>query len=73
MYDDLALLLPVCEINKRLTRNARERNRLRTMLRIAFETREDAKRFGSEKCRAHRVDSTRGGERMTLERKRPGC
>lgn len=49
MYDDLALMLPVGEINKRLTRNARERDRLRTMLRVAVEAREDAEKFGTEK------------------------
>ncbi len=46
MYDDLALTLPINEINRRLTRNARERERLRTMLRVAVEAREDAERFG---------------------------
>jgi hypothetical protein len=49
MYDDLALKLPVGEINKRLTRNARERDRLRTLLRVAVEAREDAEKFGLEK------------------------
>lgn len=47
MYDDLALALPIREINKRLTRNARERDRLRTMLRVAVEARKDAENFGS--------------------------
>jgi hypothetical protein len=47
MYDDLALTLPVSEINKRLTRNARERDRLRTLLRVAVEARKDAEKFGA--------------------------
>jgi hypothetical protein len=47
MYDDLALKLSIGEINERLTRNARERDRLRTMLRVAVEAREDAERFGA--------------------------
>jgi hypothetical protein len=47
MYDDLALMLPVAEINKRLTRNARERDRLRAMLRIVLEARDDAEKYGS--------------------------
>jgi hypothetical protein len=47
MYDDLALTLSISEINKRLTRNARERDRLRTMLRVAVEARDDAEKFGS--------------------------
>jgi hypothetical protein len=42
MCDDLALALPIGEINKRLTRNARERERLRTLLRVALEARDDA-------------------------------
>jgi hypothetical protein len=52
MYDDLALKLPVSEINKRLTRNARERDRLRILLRVAVEAREDAEKFGIEKPHA---------------------
>jgi hypothetical protein len=52
MYDDLALALPIDEINRRLTRNARERDRLRIMLRVAVEAREDAERFGLEKLPA---------------------
>jgi hypothetical protein len=47
MYDDLALSLPVGEINERLTRNARERERLQTLLRIAVEAREDAEKLGA--------------------------
>jgi hypothetical protein len=52
MYDDLALKLPISEINERLTRNARERDRLRIMLRVAVEAREDAEKFGNEKPQA---------------------
>jgi hypothetical protein len=47
MHEDLALSLSVAEINKRLTRNARERERLRIMLRVAVEAREDAERYGT--------------------------
>jgi hypothetical protein len=49
MDDDLALNLPIGEINKRLTRNARERDRLEAMLRIAVQAREDAERFGRQR------------------------
>jgi hypothetical protein len=47
MLDDLALTLSVGEINQRLTYLARQRERLRTMLRLAVEAREDAERFGT--------------------------
>jgi hypothetical protein len=53
MYDDLALRIPIGEINKRLTRNARERDRLRTMLRVAVEAGEDA----GKSCPAIPVDA----------------
>jgi hypothetical protein len=56
MYDDLALALPVGKINKRLTRNARERDRLRTMLRVAVEAREDAEKFGPENAPVHQPE-----------------
>jgi hypothetical protein len=46
MHDDLALTLPVCEINRRLTVIAREQHRLRALLRIAIEARDDAEKFG---------------------------
>jgi hypothetical protein len=35
MNDDSTLLPPVTEIHERLSRNARERHRLRTLLRLA--------------------------------------
>lgn len=47
MNDDLALTLSISEINKRLTRNARERERLRILLHVAVQAREDAERFGA--------------------------
>ncbi len=46
MHDDLALKLPIAEINTRLTRLARERDRLRALLKIAVEARDDAAKFG---------------------------
>jgi hypothetical protein len=47
MYDDLALTLPVGEINKRLTILARQQHRLRALLRIALDARDDAEKFGA--------------------------
>jgi hypothetical protein len=46
MKDDLALNLPISEIGKRLTLNARERTRLQTLLKVAVQAREDAEKFG---------------------------
>ena len=46
MHDDLALTLPVGEINRRLTVIARQQHRLRALLRIAIEARDDAEKFG---------------------------
>jgi hypothetical protein len=46
MHDDSTLLPPIGEINKRLTVIARQQHRLRTLLKLAVEAREDAQRFG---------------------------
>jgi hypothetical protein len=42
-----SLLPPLREIHTRLTINARERHRLRTLLRLAVEAQEDAERLGA--------------------------
>jgi hypothetical protein len=47
MLDDLSLTLSIGEINRQLTCIARMRERLRTMLRIAVEAREDAEKYGT--------------------------
>jgi hypothetical protein len=44
MYDDATLLPPVSLIHERLTRNQRERHRLRTLLRLARDAAEDGHR-----------------------------
>ena len=46
MRDDATLLPPIGEINRRLTINAREERRLRTLLKLAIEARDDAEKFG---------------------------
>jgi hypothetical protein len=46
MFDDATLLPPVGEINKRLTVVARQQHRLRRLLKLAVEARDDAERFG---------------------------
>jgi hypothetical protein len=46
MNDDATLLPSIGEINRRLTILARQQNRLRTLLRLAVEAREDAEEFG---------------------------
>ena len=46
MSDDTALLPPISEINRQLTIVARQQSRLRTLLRLAVQAREDAKNYG---------------------------
>jgi hypothetical protein len=46
MPDDPALGLSIGQINRRLTQLARESKRLRTLLGIAIEAREDDEKFG---------------------------
>jgi len=59
MLDDATLLPPLPLIHERLTRNAKERSRLRTLLRLAVEARDDACKplnplsGGSSKVRPH--------------------
>jgi hypothetical protein len=48
MYDDATLLPPLPLIHSRLTRNAKERHRLRTLLRLAIEARDDAERTAAQ-------------------------
>jgi hypothetical protein len=59
MHDDLSLTLPIGEINRRLTRNARERDRLQSLLRVALQAREDAERFGHEQSPTPQPEATR--------------
>ena len=47
MFDDATLLPPVSEINKRLTVVVRQQHRLRRLLKLAVEARDDAERFAS--------------------------
>jgi hypothetical protein len=61
MCDDLALSLPISEINKRLTSNARERERLRTLLRVALEAQNDAA-LGAQTTAQSRKEATPGRE-----------
>ena len=48
MYDDTTLLPPVAVIQERLTRNQRERHRLRTLLRLVRSADEDRPQTASE-------------------------
>jgi hypothetical protein len=41
MVDEVSLLPPIRVINERLTRNERERRRLRTLLRLALEVNDE--------------------------------
>ena len=63
MYDDLALALPVGEINKRLTTLARQQHRLRTLLRVAVEAQQDAEKFGATTPRAPQPEARPGEAR----------
>jgi hypothetical protein len=44
MIDEASLLPPIRVINERLTRNQRERRRLRTLLRLALEVNDECRR-----------------------------
>ncbi|MGP0069144.1 MAG: hypothetical protein ACLQGP_36785 [Isosphaeraceae bacterium] len=44
MFDDETLLPPLPVIQERLTRNQREEKRLRTLLRLAIEAKDDRRR-----------------------------
>jgi hypothetical protein len=44
MTDEVSLLPPIRVINERLTRNERERRRLRTLLRLALEVNDERRR-----------------------------
>jgi hypothetical protein len=46
--DNDPLIPSIGEINRRLTINAREERRLRTLLKLAFEARDDIERFGDK-------------------------
>ena len=62
MYDDLALKLPIEEINRQLTRNARERHRLQTLLRLTVEAQEDADRVAVASPHAPQPEAARPEE-----------
>jgi hypothetical protein len=57
MVDEVSLLPPIRVINERLTRNERERRRLRTLLRLALEVNDERR----EQAPASQPEAARPG------------
>jgi hypothetical protein len=60
MFDEETLLPPLPTIHARLTRNARERSRLRTLLRLAIEAEDHKREEAAESPRKPHSPSANG-------------